>query len=154
MSPLKRSILLWFIQCCHMVFRSGVLLLSRTFNSLGRFKGVQQLKFILSDYSSDYKSCLIALGILLLSMFFTYLDVSFALGCLHDISNDSYTGSFNILSFICFNDTNSRSGGFTKLCHKFSRSSQTSSSNFYRLPKLWNRLPSFDLSLTPSTMQL
>ena len=108
-------------------------------------------KFILSDYSSDYKSCLIALGILLLSMFFTYLDVSFALGCLHDISNDSYTGSFNILSFICFNDTNSRSGGFTKLCHKFSHSSQTSSSYFYRLPKLWHCLPSFNLSPTPST---
>ena len=61
----------------------------------------------MSDYSSDYKSRLIALGIPPLFMFFEYLDVSFALGCLHDISNDSYTGSFNILSFICFNDTNS-----------------------------------------------
>ena len=136
-----------------MVFRSGVLLLSRTFNPLGRFKGLQKFKFILSDYSSDYKSHLIALGILPLSMFFAYLDVSFALECLHDISNDSYTGSFNILLFICFNDTNSRSGGFTKLCHKFSCLSRTSSSNFYRLPKLWNCLPSFDLPLTPSTMQ-
>ena len=37
------------------------------------------------------------------------------------------------------------------VCHKFSCSSQTSSSYFYRLPKLWNCLPSFDLSLTPST---
>lgn len=44
-----------------------------------------------------------------LYLFFEYLNISFALGCLHDSSNDSYISSFNILSFICFTDTNSRS---------------------------------------------
>ena len=70
--------------------------------------------YFLSTYSrhsrpSNYKYHLIALGILPLSMFFEYLNISFALGCLHDSSNDSYISSFNILSFICFTDTNSRS---------------------------------------------
>ena len=96
----------------------------------------------------DYKSRLIALGILPLSMYFEYLDISFALGCLHDSSDNNYTGSFDILSFISFTNTNSRTGGYMKLCHKLSHSSQTSCSYFYRLPKLWN---TFDLSLSPST---
>lgn len=53
-------------------------------------------KYILSDYNADYKSRLITLGILPLSMYFEYLDVSFALHCLHDSSDPNYTGSFNI----------------------------------------------------------
>ena len=108
-------------------------------------------KYILSDFTSDYKSRLIALGILPLSMYFEYLDISFALGCLHDSSDTNYTGSFDILTFVSFTNTNSRSGGYMKLCHKLSLSSQTSRSYFYRLPKLWNSLPSFDLSLSPRT---
>ena len=53
-------------------------------------------KYILSDYSSDYKSRLISLGVLPLAMYFEYLDISFALKSIHDCNNSSYTGSFDI----------------------------------------------------------
>ena len=108
-------------------------------------------KYILSDYHSDYKSRLTTLGLLPLSMYFEYLDISFTLISLHNSSDPNYTGSFNILNYITFSNNNSRTSNHFKLSHKFSRSSETSCSYFFRLPKLWNSLPSFDLTLSPST---
>uniref|UniRef100_A0A1X7SQL7 Reverse transcriptase domain-containing protein n=2 Tax=Amphimedon queenslandica TaxID=400682 RepID=A0A1X7SQL7_AMPQE len=74
-------------------------------------------KHILSDYTSDYKSHLISLNLLLLSMYFEYLDISFALHRLHDSSNPNYIGSFNILSYITFSQATSRTGYHRKLHH-------------------------------------
>ena len=54
--------------------------------------------YILSDYTSDYRTRLTTLGILPLFMYFEYLDISFALGCLHDSSDIDYTGSFTLSS--------------------------------------------------------
>ena len=132
-----------------MVPRYGDLLLLRIYSS----EQVQRraTKYILSDYSSDYKSRLISLGVLPLAMSFEYLDISFALKSIHDCNNSSYTGSFDIFSHISFTSTNSRSGDHVKLTHHLSHSSQTSNAYFHRLPKLWNSLPSFDLSHSPAT---
>ena len=86
-------------------------------------------KYILSDYSSDYKSRLISLGVLPLAMYFEYLDISFTLKSIHDCNNSSYTGSFDIFSHISFTSTNSRSGEHVKLTHHLSHSSQTSNAS-------------------------
>lgn len=63
----------------------------------------------------------------------------------------NYNGPFNILSYISFSQASSRTGHHHKLHHRLTSSSQTSGSYFHRLPRLWNGLPSFDLSLSPTT---
>uniref|UniRef100_A0A1X7SEX0 Alkylated DNA repair protein AlkB homologue 8 N-terminal domain-containing protein n=1 Tax=Amphimedon queenslandica TaxID=400682 RepID=A0A1X7SEX0_AMPQE len=107
-------------------------------------------KYILSDYQSDYKTRLTKLGILPLMMYFEYLDISFFLRSLKD-KESSCADSFDILSFVTFNESSSRSSHHAKLCHITSPSSQTCSSYFHRIPRLWNQLPTFDLSLSPET---
>ena len=55
-------------------------------------------KYVLSDYTSTYKDCLIELGLLPLAMYLKYLDFSFLLRCLKDAGSDN----FNINSFVSF----------------------------------------------------
>uniref|UniRef100_A0A1X7SW36 Uncharacterized protein n=1 Tax=Amphimedon queenslandica TaxID=400682 RepID=A0A1X7SW36_AMPQE len=62
-----------------------------------RTESKEELLKYISDYTSDYKCRLISLNLNPLSMYFEYLDISFALHSLHDNSNPNYTGSFNIL---------------------------------------------------------
>ena len=88
-------------------------------------------KFILNDYSSDYKQRLISLHLLPLSMVMELNDVIF----LH-----TPLSAFNILD----SSRTTRSSTSYKLSHSYSFSTLSSHFYFARLPCVWNSLPSID----------
>ena len=98
-------------------------------------------KYITNDYSSDYKSRLSSLHILPLMYFLELNDIMFLVNSLK-----SPSPGFNILNFVSFASTSTRSSTFLKLRH--TKSSTNSISNFYfnRIPRLWNALPPINLT--------
>lgn len=99
-------------------------------------------KFILSDYSSDYKSRLTSLNMLPLMMVLELQDITFFIKSLA-----SKTDSFNVLKFVSFIASSTRSTRFTKLSHTISKTKLVNHFYFRRLPRLWNALPPIDLDL-------
>lgn len=104
-------------------------------------------KYILQDFSSDYKSRLLALSILPLMMLYELYDIMFFISNVKKPSE-----SFNILSHVSFSTANTRSGSH-KLIH--TRPISNSQRHFYfsRLVRLWNSLPIVDLSLSVETIR-
>lgn len=105
-------------------------------------------KFILNNFSLDYKSRLQSLDMLPLMYVYEINDILFCIRALK-----SPTSNFNIEDFISWSRNSTRSGAHSKMCHR--HSSTLIGSNFYfqRLPRLWNLLPCFDLSLSISTIK-
>ena len=97
-------------------------------------------KWILNDYNSDYKTRLIALHLLPLMMVYEVNDLSF---CLKSLQSPSL--SFNILDYISFSSSSTRSFG-KKLRHHFPHTNKSRHFYFSRLPRLWNSLPFVDLN--------
>ena len=98
-------------------------------------------KFILNDYSSNYKSRLIALRLLPLMMVYELYDISFFIKCLKHP-----TASFNIMNYIKFSAGSTRSGSFHKLVHPSVKTNKSKHFYFTRLPRLWNSLSPIDLN--------
>jgi len=92
-------------------------------------------KFILNDYSSDYKSRLVKLGMLLLMYVYELADILFFIKSLR-FPNSSF-------DFVTFSTNPTRSLG-CKLLHKSTSTYLISNS---RLPRLWNSLPVINASL-------
>jgi len=97
-------------------------------------------KFILSDYTSNYKTRLMQLGMLPLMQIYEIADIMFFINSINNI-----TLRFNILNYVDFSTGTTRSAG-CKLYHKTASTNSVMNSYFYRLPKLWNCLPIIDLS--------
>ena len=55
---------------------------------------------------------------------------------------------FNILDFITFNISNTRSSSYLKLRHSVCKSNIQGHFYFHRIPRLWNSLPQIDTSLS------
>ena len=105
-------------------------------------------KFILNDYSSNYKSYLLKLNILPLMYLFDYYDILFF------IKHIKYpTNNFNIFDHITFSHGSTRSSSHSKLHHKYSTSNLLRNSYFCRLPKIWNSLPPIDLNQSFTTIR-
>ena len=102
-------------------------------------------KFILSNYSSDYKSRLVSLHLLPLMMQLEIYDLFLFIKSLKYPS-----AAFPILDFVSFCSGSSRSASH----HKLRLSPTIGLTNhqrhfyFYRLPRLWNCLPPVDLSMS------
>lgn len=115
-----------------------------------RFERLQRhlTKYILNDYCSDYKSRLIALKLLPLTMVFELQDIMFLVKCLK-FSHDY------ISQFISFSTSNGlRSSTFGKLKVHHCRLNCVRNSYFNRVVKLWNSLPIVvDLSLSLSSIK-
>ena len=90
-------------------------------------------KFILNDYTSSYKSRLMKLKLLPLTMIFPFLS-----------------NLFNIMDFVAFSPNNTRSGSHRKLVKQLAR--VNCSTLIYRLPHLWNSLPPINLSNNYATI--
>lgn len=82
---------------------------------------------------------LIALDMLPLMMYYEIYDIQFFLNSL-----SSPTPAFNILNYVQFNTSNTRSQNH-KLCVSYSRTNKSRHFYFSCLPKLWNQLPTADL---------
>ena len=97
-------------------------------------------KFILNDYSLDYKSRLLKLNLLPLTMLYIY-DICFFVKSLKQPST-----SFNITDFVSFSHNSNRSGSHLKLVHQLAKANRYNQFYFTRLLRLWNALPTMDLS--------
>ena len=95
-------------------------------------------KFILNDYTSDYKT---RLGMLPLMYIYEIADILFFIKSL----KPTLTDKFNILNYVNFNTGSTRSSG-TKLHHKTAHTNAAMNSYFVRLPRLWNSFPIIDLT--------
>ena len=104
-------------------------------------------KYILNDYASDYKSRLISLNLLPLSMVLELNDIVFFLRSLQSPSD-----SFDILQFVSFSNTCTRSSSGFKLKHTPSTTNYGRHFYFVRLPHLWNALPTPDTSLSTNVL--
>ena len=107
-------------------------------NSLKTFNDVHATKFILNDYSSDYKSRLLKLNLLPLTMIY---DICFFVKSLKQPST-----SFNITDFVSFSHNSTRSGSHLKLVHQLAKANRFNQFYFTRLPRIWTALPPMDLS--------
>ena len=99
-------------------------------------------KYILSDFSSDYKSRLTSLNMLPLMMQLELYDVLLFIKSLKYPSE-----SFNILDFVSFCSGSSRSAAHLRLQLSPANRSTNHIRHFYfsRLPRLWNYLPTINL---------
>ena len=97
-------------------------------------------KFILNDFSSDYKSRLLRLNLFPLMLLYEYYDIIFFFKFLKSPSS-----SFNINNYVSFASSSTRSSANSKLLH--TKSTTNSSRHFYfnRLTHLWNSLPVLSL---------
>ena len=109
-----------------------------------------QLKYILNNYSSDYKYFLLSLQLLPLMMEFEVYDIMFFIRCL---KGSSSSDSFSVLSFIHFSRGTTRASSHLKMIHLLSRTNSATHFYFNRLPHLWNSLPLIDITLSLSAIK-
>ena len=98
-------------------------------------------KYILCDYTSDYKSRLMRLNLLPLMYIYNLNDIMFFINSLKSPSD-----KFNILDYIEFTSCTTRSAGL-KLKHK-SAPTNNVMNYFYRIPRLWNSIPVIIINLS------
>ena len=113
-------------------------------------EGVQRraTKYLLNDFKSDYKSRLVALGLMPLMYFLELNDIMFCVKSLKSPSRD-----FNIYDHVHFSKCGTRSSAAMKMSHNHSMKNSSRHSYFNRLLRLWNSLPppiNLDLLLFPS----
>jgi hypothetical protein len=114
-----------------------------------RIESVQRrsTKFILSYAPINYKDRLIQLQILPLMYMYEIQDILFL------VKNFQSPQNLDILKFISFSTTNTRSGTKLKLRQKLTRTSTTRHSYFNQVVNLWNSLPTIDIYLTLSLIK-
>ena len=98
-------------------------------------------RYILNNFSSDYKQRLTSLRLFPLMYFLELLDILFFIKCLKFPEP-----SFPILDYVSFFNANTRSSSFSKLKHLSCSSRISQHSYFSRITRLWNTLPPIDLS--------
>ena len=105
-------------------------------------------KYILNDFSTNYRRRLISLELLPLMYFLELLDILFFIKCLKFPDP-----SFPVLNFVSFSNTKTRSSSFSKLIHNPCSSRLSQHSYFSRIARLWNTLPPIDTSVPFSTIK-
>ena len=121
-------------------------------NDIRKLEQVQRraTKFVLGQtHSQNYKQRLIDLDLLPLMYYFELTDIMFLVNSLKCASD-----RFNILNYIQLQESNNTRSA-NKLTLKHIRSPTNQSQHFYfrRIPRLWNRLPFIDLSLSSETIK-
>ena len=105
-------------------------------------------KFILNDYSSDYKYRLITLNLLPLMMQFELQDLLFFLK-----NHKEPSTSFDIKNYVQFCSSNTRSFTHLKMKQPFLKLNCVRHFYFNRLPRLWNSIPPIDLDQSLSSIK-
>ena len=98
-------------------------------------------KYILSDYTSNYKARLLSLHILPLMYWLELHDILYLVKALKFPSDN-----MPILRYISFSKSNTQSSCHNRLQHNYCRTSVSHHFYFNRIVRLWNKLPSIDLS--------
>ena len=105
--------------------------------------------YILNDFTSDYRSCLIALKILPLTMQVELYSVMFFIRNLKEPTN-----AFNIYDHVTFHTGSTHSSTHLKLKHVLSRTNSARHFYFNRMPRLWNSLPTTNLDQSTGSIKL
>ena len=105
-------------------------------------------KYILNDYTSDYRLRLLKLKLLPLMYTLDYYDLLFFVKSLKQPSDH-----FNILNYVAFSNSRTRSATAHKLRHNYSPNNKIRNSYFNRLPRLWNALPPINTELHLTTIK-
>ena len=105
-------------------------------------------KFILNDYSSDYKVRLLSLRLLPLMYLYELSDILLLIKSLKFPDP-----SFPVLEFVSFSSSSTRSSTFSKLIPRRVSSSLHQHSYFSRIVRLWNFLPPIDVSKSYSLLK-
>ena len=105
-------------------------------------------KFILQEFSSDYKKRLTSLFLLPLMYWFELHDILFLVASLKNPS-----AKFNILDYISFNSTGTRSTSSMKLKINPTRLSANRHFYFNRVARLWNAMPPIDITTSLLTIK-
>ena len=100
-------------------------------------------KFILNDYKISYKASLKKLHLLPLMYVFELNDLMFFVKSLK-----APTDHFNIYQHVHFTKNSTRSGAYSKLVHRKTASSTHQHFYFNRIVRLWNHMPTVDLSVS------
>ena len=106
-------------------------------------------KFILQDYTSDYKSRLIQLNLLPLMYWYDLQDLLFLIKCMKNPSDNISL----VPEFISFTSANTRSGHHRKLQYHYRRTSPARHFYFNRVVKLWNTLPPINIDLSYTSIK-
>ena len=106
-------------------------------------------KFILNNYSMDYKNRLQYLRLLPLMYVYELNDLIFFVK-----SYKAPSSHFDIRKYISFASHSTRSSSYFKLVHMRSNTSVTHHFYFARLVRLWNSLPAIDIALPVQTIKL
>lgn len=105
-------------------------------------------KYILNDYRSNYRTRLMALNLLPLMYIFELRDIMFCVKSLKSPSRD-----FNIKDFVTFSSGSTRSSAAMKMLHTHCSTNSARHFYFFRLPRLWNKLPPIDLDSSIETIR-
>ena len=100
-------------------------------------------RFLIDYLPGDYKARLIELNLLPLMYWLEIADVLFFMKSLRG-QNDS----FNVLDYVAFTSSRTRSGNRKKLQHKYCRTTKRRNFFFHRIVRLWNALPVLDTNLS------
>ena len=130
---LVRSQLLY----CSQIWRPSLI---KHINILERIQR-RTTKFILNDFHSTYKSRLVTLKMLPLMYIYEINDILFFIKLYK-----SPTSHFNINNYLQFSSSNTRFGSSAKLVHHRCSTNLTHHFYFHRIPRLWNSLPTVDLT--------
>ena len=105
-------------------------------------------KYILHDFTSDYKTRLVNLQLLPLMFWLELQDLLFLVKCMKDTSDH-----LNLCKYITTVTSNTRSGTSTKLKHNYCRTSITRHFFFNRVILLWNSLSHINLDLSINSIR-
>ena len=98
-------------------------------------------KFILNDYSSNYKTRLIKLHLFPPMRWYELLDNLYLIKHIKEPADN-----FDLASFISFSNSSTRAAHASKLNHNISRFTTTRHFYFNRIARLWNKLPHLDIN--------
>ena len=124
----------------------------RLIKDIRNFERIQRraTKFILQDYSLDYKTRLLSLNLLPLMHWYELQDMMFLVKCFKNPMDNLI-----IHDYVEFVTSTTRASSNGKLRHKFCRLSTPRHFYFNRIVRLWNLFPRIDLSLSlPSIKHL
>ena len=107
-------------------------------------------KYILNNYKSNYRSRLIELHLLPLTMVLELSDILFFVKSLKLISPKN---SFNVTKYVSFSSNKTRSRSYRKLVQPLIKNNRDKQFYFNRLPFLWNSLSPIDISPSFETIK-
>ena len=122
---------------CSLIWRPYLIADINTLEQIQR----RATKYILNDFTSNYKNRLLKLSILPLMYQYEIADILFLIKSLKCPTN-----SFNINNHITFFTGSSRLAIAHKIRHTFSSNNSNRHSYFNRIPRLWNALPVINLN--------